>query len=171
MVNLGFKREDVKHPLDGFGFLVPQSEPDFPLLGVLWANSIFPHHAPPDHCLLRVFVGGNRTPDAAALSNDELVSRAMSGMGELLQVRGDPVLIDICRWPAAIPQYHVGHMERMDRLRAVIAGPGNLDVIGNYLEGVSLNDCVRCATNVADKIIGELMAEDRSRSPALAASS
>ena len=171
VVNLGFKREDVEHPLDGFGFLVPQSEPDFPLLGVLWADSIFPHHAPPGRCLLRVFVGGSRTPDAATLSDDELVSRAMSGMGDLLQVRGDPVLVDTCRWPAAIPQYHVGHLERIARLHAEIERLGNLDLVGNYLEGVSLNDCVRCATNVADKIIGELMAEDRSCSPALAASS
>ncbi len=171
VVNLGFKREDIGHPLDGFGFLVPQSEPDFPLLGVLWADSIFPHHAPSGCCLLRVFVGGSRTPDAAALSSDDLVARAMSGMGDLLQVRGDPVLVDICRWPAAIPQYHIGHMERMARLRAEIAGTGNLDIVGNYLEGVSLNDCVRCATNVADKIIGEFMVEDRSRLPALAASS
>ncbi len=171
VVNLGFKRQDVEHPLDGFGFLVPQSEPDFPLLGVLWADSIFPHHAPSDRRLLRVFVGGSRTPDAANLSDDELVARAMSGMGDLLQVRGDPVLVDICRWPAAIPQYHVGHLERIARLLAEIEGLGNLNLIGNYLEGVSLNDCVRCATNVADKIISEFMAEDRSVSPALAASS
>ena len=171
VVNLGFKREDVRHPLNGFGFVVPQSEPDFPLLGVLWADSIFPHHAPSDRRLLRVFVGGSRTPEAADLSDNELVSRAMSGMGDLLQIRGDPVLVDICRWPAAIPQYHVGHLARIARLRAVIEGPRNLHLIGNYLEGVSLNDCVRCATNVADKIIGEFMAEERSRSPALSASS
>ena len=169
VVNLGFRREDVEHPLDGFGFLVPQSEPDFPLLGALWADSIFPHHAPSDRRLLRVFVGGSRTPEAATLSDDELVARAMSGMGDLLQIRGDPVLVDICRWPAAIPQYHVGHLARIARLHAEIEGQPNLDLIGNYLEGVSLNDCVRCATNVADKIIGKFMAEERS--PALAASS
>ena len=104
VLNLGFRQADIGHPLEGFGFLVPHDETNFPLLGILWADSIFPHHAPPDHRLIRVFIGGSRTPDAAERSDDELLSTAMDASRDLLQLSGDPVLVDICRWPAAIPQ-------------------------------------------------------------------
>ena len=88
-----------------------------------------------------------------------------------MQVRGDPVLTDICRWPVAIPQYHVGHLDKIERLKALIAGQSDLDLIGNYLEGVSLNDCVRCATNAADEIIHQFACGEKPAPPAMAAAS
>ena len=153
VLNLGFRQADIGHPLRGFGFLVPHDEPEFPLLGILWADSIFPHHAPPDHRLIRVFIGGSRTPDAAERIDDELLATAMDASRDLLQLSGDPVLVDICRWPAAIPQYGLGYREMIDRLKAIVATHPNLHLIGNYFEGVSLNDCVRCATRAANEII------------------
>ncbi|MBU0617854.1 MAG: protoporphyrinogen oxidase, partial [Planctomycetes bacterium] len=63
VINMAFRRSEIGHPLDGFGFLVPHNESEFPLMGVLWADSAFPHHAPDDYRLIRVFVGGARTPD------------------------------------------------------------------------------------------------------------
>ena len=120
---------------------------------------------------MRVFIGGSRTPDAHELSDDELLARADDGLRDLLRVSGDPVLVDICRWPVAIPQYHVGHLDKMKRLEAVIAGQPNLDLVGNYLEGVSLNDCVRCATNMADEIIRQLGSNETVDTHAVAAAS
>jgi oxygen-dependent protoporphyrinogen oxidase len=152
VVNLGFRRADVTHPMEGYGFLVPQDEADFPLLGVLWADSIFPAHAPPDHRLVRVFLGGARDPSAVTRSENELLATAMSALGELLGLSGKPVLVDVCRYPAAIPQYECGHVEAIAQLHRSLAAHRRLYVIGNYLEGVSLNDCIRVATESANSI-------------------
>lgn len=153
VLNLGFRRSDVGHPLEGFGFLVPRNEPDFPLMGVLWADSIFPHHAPPDHRLIRVFIGGARDPEAVSQSDEQLIARASEALRDLLRISGEPVLVDVCRYETAIPQYALGHADRIDCLRTVVATRPGLYVVGNYLEGVSLNDCVRLATNTAERVI------------------
>ncbi len=162
VLNLGFHRSAVGHPLEGFGFLVPHNEPGFPLMGVLWADSIFPHHAPPDHRLIRVFIGGARDPEAAERTDDELLTTAVDALRDLLRLTGRPVLVDVCRYRSAIPQYHLGHTEKIERLRAAVATQPDLHVVGNYLEGVSLNDCVRLATNVASEIV----LSSRGREPA-----
>lgn len=155
VLNLGFRREDVGHPLDGFGFLVPNCEAEFPLMGVLWSDSAFPHHAPADRRLLRVFIGGSRDPSAVARSDDELIATAMGALRELLSVKGDPCLIDVCRHKSTIPQYHEGHREKIERLRAVVGCVPGLHLIGNYLEGVSLNDCIRLSARVAGEVLQE----------------
>lgn len=153
VMNLAFKREDVGHPLEGFGFLVPQNEPDFPLMGVLWADSAFPHHAPDGQRLLRVFIGGTRTPDVMRYRHTELVDTAMGALRDLLDVRGEPSLIDVCPYPDAIPQYYLGHAERIERVRAELAKLPGLHLAGNYLDGVSINDCVRVGKQVAEQVV------------------
>ena len=153
IINLAFRRADVGHPLNGFGFLVPHNEPEFPLMGVLWADSAFPHHAPADQRLLRVFIGGTRSPRATSWSDGELVSTALDALRELLQINGEPTLIDVCRYPAALPQFYTGHVEKITRLREKVATVPGLYLAGNYLDGVSINDCVRLAKTVAHDVI------------------
>lgn len=153
VLNLGFSRSDVEHPMKGYGFLVPRSEPDFPLMGVLWADSIFPHHAPPDRRLIRVFMGGSRDPEAASRTDDDLLARALGALRPLLRLSGDPVLVDVCRYRAAIPQYVVGYAEKINGLRSALSAQADLHLIGNYLQGISINDCVRLATEVANRLI------------------
>lgn len=161
VLNLGFRSGQVAHALDGFGFLVPRNEPDFPLMGVLFADSAFPHHAPPDKRLLRVFIGGARDPHAVTRSDEELLARAMTTLREVLGVSGDPLLVDINRYRNAIPQYYRGHGRRIGALRQAVATMPGLYVIGNYLEGVSLNDCVRLAANAAADVRASLSSDMR----------
>jgi len=161
VMSLGFRRADVGHDLQGFGFLVPHDEHTFPLMGVLWADTIFPHHAPSDHRLIRIFMGGVRDPDAVTRSDDELIKQATDALSDVLQIKGDPVLSDICRYPDAIPQYHPGHNEKIEQLRTELRDFQGLHLIGNYLQGVSINDCVRVATDLARDIIQEDMMNKR----------
>jgi oxygen-dependent protoporphyrinogen oxidase len=153
VVNLAFRRCDVQHPLDGFGFLVPHNEPQFPLMGVLWADSAFPHHAPEGWRLLRVFFGGARTPDVGRRSADELVRTSCAALRDVLGVCGEPVLVDVCPYPEAIPQYYLGHEARIAAVRQHLAALPNLLLAGNYLEGVSINDCVKVGRQVANALL------------------
>lgn len=153
VINLGFNKSDVAHPLDGFGFLVPRNEPDFPLMGVLWADSAFPHHAPPDKRLLRCFLGGTRTPDVTQRVPDELVRTALDCIRDVLGVRGDPVLVDVCPYPDSIPQYYLGHRDKVARVRAAVSHIPDLTLAGNYLAGVSINDCIKHGKQVAQTLI------------------
>ena len=155
VINLAFRRADVGHPLSGFGFLVPHNEPEFPLMGVLWADSAFPHHAPADARLIRIFVGGSRTPDVISRDADELIRVSLATLRDLLQIKGDPTLLDVCPYADAIPQYYLGHQDRIARLREEIAAVPNLHLVGNYLDGVSINDCVRLAKAVATEVIAK----------------
>lgn len=155
VVNLAFKRSDVTHPLDGFGFLVPHNEMQFPLMGVLWADSAFPHHAPADRRLLRVFFGGTRTPDIIRHTADELVRTSCEALRDLLGVRGEPVLVDVCPYPDAIPQYHLGHEAKVAEIRKHAAVIPGLTLAGNYLEGVAINDCVKLSRKIAGMLLDE----------------
>lgn len=153
ILNLGFRREDIGHDLKGFGFLVPPKEEGLSFLGVLWASSIFPSHAPPDRHLLRVFAGGAKRPELAHKSDDELVALAMGELRDLLELRGDPVLVNSCRHADAVPQYYPGHTEIVRCIRAQLSSIPNLHLVGNYLEGVSINDCVRQAREAVEKMV------------------
>ncbi len=152
VLNLGFRRLDISHPLNGFGFLVPQDETAFPLMGVLWADSIFGHHAPEGHRLIRVFIGGACNGSAVNESEEELVETATGALRDLLGLNGKPVLVDCCRYRDAIPQYHAGHRERIEKVRESVSQVPGLHLVGNYLDGVSLNDCVRLGTAVAAEL-------------------
>lgn len=152
VLNLGFDQAHVGHPLQGYGFLVPTSSSSFPLLGVLWADSVFPHHAPPNRRLLRVFIGGSRRPDMLNKSDTELVEIAVGALRDHLQLTDNPTLIDVCRWPDAIPQYGPGHVQRVSQIHRELERHPGLHLAGNYLNGISINDCIGNASRVAEEV-------------------
>ena len=166
MLNLGYRRSDVGHPMEGYGFLVPASEADMPVMGVLWADSAFPHHARQTDRVIRVFMGGPRDPNAAERSDEELLATATEALRGLLDLKGEPTLIDICRWPNSIPQYHLGHTDKVDRLLDEVAAMPGLHLAGNYMRGVSINDCIREATRIASEIVEQMSVDERPHSPA-----
>jgi oxygen-dependent protoporphyrinogen oxidase len=165
VLNLGYRREDVTHPMVGYGFLVPQTETDVPIMGVLWADSAFPHHADTERRLIRVFMGGPRDPQATQRSDKELVDIATGALDDLLGLRAAPLLVDVCRWPEAIPQYHIGHGRRIERLDASLRDLPDLHLAGNYLQGVSINDCIRDGLALGDALAAEAPAAPRPTPP------
>ncbi len=162
VLNLGYRSGDVGHPLRGFGFLVPRNEPGLRVMGALWADSVFPQHAPDGHRLIRAFIGGAQDPESTKLTDDELLAQATAALRPLLQITGDPTLVDIVRYEAALPQYHAGHRERIVRFREAIGARPGLQAVGNYLDGASLNDCVRVGNNCAQEIIDAMESESSS---------
>jgi oxygen-dependent protoporphyrinogen oxidase len=152
---LGFRREDVAHRLDGFGFLAPEVERRN-VLGVIFSSTVFPGRAPAGHVLLTAFVGGMRNPDLANADLSTLTARVLDDLRLLLGVRGEPTFRAFHLWPKAIPQYALSYgrfKEIMDD--AERRNPG-LGLTGSYREGVALGDVIAAADQAAERIAAQL---------------
>ena len=152
---LGFRREDVAHKLDGFGFLVPDVERRN-VLGVIFSSTVFPGRAPERHVLLTAFVGGVRNPDLANADLSTLTARVLDDLRSLLGVRGEPTFRAFHLWPKAIPQYALSYgrfKEIMDD--AERRNPG-FALAGSYREGVAVGEVIGSAGQAADRIAAHI---------------
>jgi oxygen-dependent protoporphyrinogen oxidase len=150
-VYLGYRRDDVAHPLDGHGLIVPEGE-NLHTAACSFFSTKFPGRAPEGHVLLRGFLGGVRHPESACGPDDDLVARVHNEMAPVLGLHGAPVLARVYRWPSATPQIEVGHRERMAALdRRLRAHPG-LVLTGSGLHGTGIPDCVADARTVAARV-------------------
>ncbi|MCA9412934.1 MAG: protoporphyrinogen oxidase [Candidatus Omnitrophica bacterium] len=154
VVNLGFSSEAFEEPPVGFGFLVPEGERDIRVLGTLFASSVFPHQAPEGCHSLRVFVGGYRQPDLLSLSDEELSHHAVSELSKLMEIKQAPLLVQVSRYPESIPQMVSGHSARIEEVEEDLKQHPGLHLVGNYLHGVSVNDCICHARRTAAELIG-----------------
>src|SRR5258708_1690250 len=148
---LGFKREQVAHPLDGFGALVPAVE-QRSLLGVLFSSSLFAGRAPAGPVALTVFAGGIRQPETSRLAAAAPLGPGVSHSRELLRVSGEPVFTHHTFWPRAIPQYNLGHERFLDPLTRCEAKHPGLFIGGNARDGISLPDCVKSGARLAQAV-------------------
>ena len=153
VASLGYHRKDISHGLDGFGFLVPRSA-GLRLLGTVWNSSLFPRRAPEGHTLLTSFVGGVTDSKAVDLPPTEIVALVHREMASLLQLREPPVFSNVTLYPRAIPQYNLGHSERLAALEELRRKIPGLWFIGNYLRGPAIGACVEQALAVAQEIGG-----------------
>ena len=147
---LGFHREQVAHPLDGFGALLPARERRS-LLGVLFSSTLFAGRAPDGHVALTVFAGGMRQPDAGRLATPELLARVLPDLRQLLGITGDPVFTHHSFWPKAIPQYNVGHDRFLEPLTQCENRHNALFIGGNARDGISMPDCIRSGLKLAGR--------------------
>jgi len=136
-VVLGFPRDGVGHPLDGFGVLVPAVE-NLSILGALFNSTLFPGRAPEGQVLITVFVGGARQPALAQLPDAELLARVLGDLGKLLQVTVPPSFQKIIRWPHAIPQYNLDYGTMLIAMEAAERAWPGLVLAGSYRGGVSV---------------------------------
>ena len=150
-VALGFRREQVGHRLDGFGFLIPRTA-DVRTLGCLFSSSLFPHRAPDGHVLLTAFIGGRSDPEAVAMGNAALTALALDDLRRVLQISGDPVMTRARRWHEAIPQYELGHADRTSECAWAEERRPGLAFIGSYRDGIGVGDVVRYALQRANSV-------------------
>ena len=151
VVAAAFRRADVAHACDGFGFLVPRRE-NRRVLGSLFSSSMFPNRAPDDAVLLTTFVGGRRDPEVVALPDEAIVKIVLSELDALVGASGAPLLTEVVRWRRAIPQYELGHLGRIGRVeQAEITLPG-LGFCASYRGGVAVGDCVKNGHDAAARL-------------------
>lgn len=140
----GYKRDQIRHDLNGFGFLAPRTE-GMRALGCIWTSSIFPNQAPEGSVLLRTMFGGATDPEAQDLSDAELLDTFLCDLDPVLGISGKPELLKIFRWRRGIPQYDLQHGERLAVIEAAATRHPGLVLAGNAYHGVGLNDCVLSA--------------------------
>ena len=157
IVSLGYPRPDVGHSLDGFGFLVPRSA-GLRILGTIWNSSLFPERAPEGHLLLTSFVGGATDPGAAALSPENLVALVHREIAPLLSIGHAPTFSNVEIYPRALPQYNLGHSDRLAQIERLTLEAQNVSLVGNYLRGPSIGACVEQSLAVAGKVLSLLHA-------------
>ena len=137
IVSLGFARDDVAHPLDAAGLVVPRRE-GRRILAVSFSSQKFPGRAPEGSVLMRTFVGGALDPETAALDDERLLPLVLAELRDVLGVRGTPQFVQIDRWRGAMPQYTVGHADRVAQIRRLVAAHRGLAIAGAAYEGVGI---------------------------------
>lgn len=151
---LGFRREDVEHPLDGFGALTPAVERRT-VLGALFSSSIFEGRAPDGHVLITNFLGGMRRPDLGRADTDVVLPKVLEDLRQLLGVRAEPVFVNHQRWTQAIPQYELGHGHVVDAAASIESALPGLYLVGQWRAGVSLGDCIAQGQAAAARLVAE----------------
>lgn len=147
---LGFKRDQVAHPLDGFGVLVPGIEP-FRILGAIFSSSLFANRAPPGHVLLTCYLGGMRDPELALGNASQQLQCTIKDLRALLGVRGEPTFVHRCCFEKAIPQYEVGYGRIKHSMAALERDAPGLFLAGCYKDGISLSDSIVSGMDAARK--------------------
>lgn len=151
VVSFAYRRDQIDHPLDGFGVVVPQVE-GRQIIAASFASVKFPDRAPADRVLIRTFVGGAMQPELAELPDERLCHMAHEELSQLLGITGQPLWNDVARWPRSMPQYHVGHVQRIAEIeRHVAAWPG-LELAGNAYHGVGIPQCIHSGETAAERI-------------------
>jgi oxygen-dependent protoporphyrinogen oxidase len=150
-VVLGFRREDVAHPCQGFGILIPKVE-GFKILGTIFSSSLFPNRAPAGHLTLTSYIGGERYPELASLPHDKLVALVCEDLRVLLGVKGKPTFAHSTFYLRAIPQYNVGYGAYRESMTNIEAKAPGFFLAGHYRDGVSLSDSIVSGCNIADRV-------------------
>ncbi|MFN2377602.1 MAG: protoporphyrinogen oxidase [Candidatus Binatia bacterium] len=154
-VNLVFRRDDIAHALDGFGFVVPASEKRT-LLACTFSSVKYPGRAPEGTVLVRAFVGGALFPEATDLPDDRMLAGVGRDLAELIGLKAQPRDAVVTRWPRSMPQYNVGHLERVARIEEEAGRYPTLALAGAAYRGVGIPDCVRSGEAAGERLVGAM---------------
>ena len=152
-VSLAYPLADLPCALSGYGYVIPRRE-GRAALACTWTSSKFDGRAPAGHALLRVFIG--RAGETLPASDAELLALAREELAQTMGITCNPVLTRIFRWDNAMPQYNLGHAERMARIEAEAKKYPRLALAGNIYKGVGIPDCIRSGELAAEKVMKEL---------------
>jgi oxygen-dependent protoporphyrinogen oxidase len=139
---LGYNKKDIKRKLDGFGFLIPSKEKKH-FLGAIWSSSIFPNRSPEDKAAFTLFIGGARSPHLFDTDKSELIKKVLSEFHRIMNIKGEPVLIENKLWQKAIPQYNLGYIEHEKYFEVFEEKHKGIYLRGNYRGGISVGDCIK----------------------------
>ena len=151
-VSLAFDKREVGEKVKGHGFLVPRTEGEL-VTGRTWESSKWPGHAPPEVVLARCYLGWSGHEEFAELDDAALIKRVRDFLRRVAGISARPFFTRIFRWDKALPQYAVGHLERMSSLGQLLNGHSGLLLTGAAFHGVGLPDCIRDGYLTAEMVV------------------
>ncbi len=149
---LAYNKKNIRQPLDGFGFLIPEKEKKS-FLGALWSSVIFPFRADDNHATFTLFIGGSRNPEFIRENKNDVMLKVKKEFEEIMGIKGEPVYSAYRVWDKAIPQYNIGYIEHerfFDQFEK--QNPG-IFISGNFRGGISVGDCIKNSELVTEKIL------------------
>lgn len=154
-INLAYRRDTIPHQLDGFGFVVPACE-GRTIIACSFSSVKFEGRAPSGHALLRAFAGGALQPEPFDWDDERLLAAVRRDLNELLGIESAPLWHQLIRHSRSMPQYHVGHLARLERLERSLGRWPTLKLAGNAYRGVGIPDSIRTGEAAADALLAEL---------------
>ena len=151
-VSLAFRKEGIGHPLNGYGFVVPRTERR-PLLACTWMSSKWRHRAPQHAVLIRSYMGGMGREHVMDRSDGELVKQTRGELQAIMGIEEEPLWARVYRWPRGMPQYLVGHLDRLATMESLLERLPGIFLTGAAYRGVGLPDCIREGTLTAERIL------------------
>jgi protoporphyrinogen/coproporphyrinogen III oxidase len=155
-VALGFDRNVRTALPPGFGFLVPRNESKR-MLAATFVHNKFLHRAAEDRALIRCFLGGSRDEQILDLSELEIVALVRDELRQIIGLTAEPLFTRVYKWRAAMAQYTVGHLERLERIERLQHQLRGLAFAGNGYHGVGVPDCVRSGQAAAEQVLAGLL--------------
>ena len=155
-INFAYRRNDIRHSLDGFGFVVPLIEKRS-LIACTFSSVKFAGRAPEEHVLLRAFVGGALQPEIFQLDEPEIVAQVRSDLEQLLDIEGQPMFVETAKWSRSMPQYYVGHLERTSAIENQVGSLRTIALAGNSYRGAGIPDCIRSGEAAAEKLLSSVI--------------
>jgi oxygen-dependent protoporphyrinogen oxidase len=151
VANFGYRRQQVQHNLNGFGFLVPRTQ-RLRTLGTIWGSSLFPGRAPEGMISLTSFLGGATDRSLLDLADTDILKTAATENAHVLGITGESVVARLQRYTHAIPQYNLGHGLLLARAHEDLARIPSLFLTGNYLQGPAVGTCIETAFATAERV-------------------
>ena len=148
----GHALSDIREPLKAFGLVIPHSERRR-ILAVSFSSRKFPDRAPAGRVLLRTFVGGAMQPELYDQTDDQLLQIVKEELAEILGVQGEPDFMRIIRYPGAMPQYHVGHLDRVARVQELMNRHPGIELAGIACNGVGVPDAIASGERAAAEVV------------------
>ncbi len=155
IMNIVLRRQDIAHPLNGMGFVVPAIE-NRALIACSFSSVKFAGRVPEGQVLLRAFVGGAMHQEQFERSDEEIQQAVLQDLRQLLGVTGDPLHVSLRRWPQSMAQYHLGHVQRVARIESAMSRLPGLVLAGNAYHGVGVPDCIRSGNEAAQAMLEHL---------------
>jgi oxygen-dependent protoporphyrinogen oxidase len=159
-VNLAYRSDAFPAAPDSFGFVVPAVERR-KIMACTFSSLKYPGRAPDGHILLRAFIGGSLQPELFQDDDQTMEKNARDEIAGLLGVSAAPLFARVWRHPNSMPQYHVGHEARVERIEAALSSFPTLALAGSAYHGVGISDCVRGGEEAAEKLLSHLFITNR----------
>jgi oxygen-dependent protoporphyrinogen oxidase len=148
-VSVAYPLSSLPRPLDGYGYIIPRAE-NRPILACTWTSTKFPHRAPEGFGLIRAFIGRAGQQDILERDDAELLQLVRDELRRTLGITAPPRLYRIFRWPKAMPQYTLGHLNRLSVIEGRLAAHPGLFIAGNAYRGIGLPDCIASGEAAAE---------------------